>query len=75
MLELVKALAISMLAMCIVFCWCATVFVLKWSKWESVLKMYTVYDDGTVTDRQGFRLTSARQMLEELMHYEEGIVK
>lgn len=47
----------------------------KQIKWEKHLDGYKVNGDGTVTNKQGVRLTSAEWLLEDLKGYEERITK
>ncbi len=75
MIYLVRVLIASVLALCIIFMWCASIFVIKHSKWEGELSGYKINDDGTVTNKQGVKINTAKWLLEELQGVEEKIAK
>lgn len=58
-----------------VFVTSMVLYLLKEAKWESELKRYKANDDGTVTDKNGFRITKPSDLLKELQGIEERIVK
>ena len=48
-------------------------YLLKEAKWESELKRYKSNEDGSVTDKNGFRITKPSDLLKELQGIEEKI--
>ena len=58
-----------------VFVTSMVLYLLKEAKWESELKRYKANDDGSVTDKNGFRITKPGDLLRELQGIEERIAK
>ena len=58
-----------------VFITSMVLYLLKEAKWESELKRYKANEDGSVTDKHGFRITKPSDLLKELQGFEEKIAK
>ena len=58
-----------------VFVTVMSIYLFKQAKWESELKRFKENEDGTVTDKNGFRITKPSDLLKELQGIEERIAK
>ena len=75
LLTILKLFGVCMLIPCFAFAVTLSLYMVKQVKWESNLKHYRKGALGSVINPQGFTLSHASELLDELQGFEEKIAK